>query len=54
MDWSDAVIDKKLTAIAGAILHVGGGRGPDILAFQEVENIVILERLRREHLGDVG
>lgn len=50
-DWSPAVVDTKLERIAAAILQVNGGRGPDIIAFQEVENIAILERLRSEYLG---
>jgi endonuclease/exonuclease/phosphatase family metal-dependent hydrolase len=53
-DWSDAIVDRKLTAIANAILQVDAGRGPDILALQEVENINILERLRIEYLADAG
>lgn len=53
-DWSDEIIDRKLAAIAGAILQVNGGRGADIIALQEVENVGILERLRTEHLADAG
>ena len=51
LDWNDEVLEKKLNAVAGAILSVGDGRGPDVLALQEVENISILERLRTEYLG---
>ena len=53
-DWSDEIIEKKLGVVAAAILQVGDGRGPDIVALQEVENIGILERLRREYLGAAG
>ncbi|MBT8077093.1 MAG: endonuclease/exonuclease/phosphatase family protein [Gammaproteobacteria bacterium] len=53
-DWSDQIVDRKLSAIAAAILQVGNGRGPDIVALQEVENIGILERLRTEYLADAG
>ena len=53
-DWSDAIIDRKLAAVAGVILQVDNGRGPDIVALQEVENVGILERLRTEYLGDAG
>ena len=53
-DWSDAIIDRKLAAVAGVILQVGDGRGPDIVALQEVENIGILERLRTENLAAAG
>jgi endonuclease/exonuclease/phosphatase family metal-dependent hydrolase len=50
-DWSDDIIEKKLAVVAAVILQVGNGRGPDIVALQEVENIGILERLRTEHLA---
>jgi endonuclease/exonuclease/phosphatase family metal-dependent hydrolase len=53
-DWSDDVIDKKLAVVASVILQVDDGRGPDIVALQEVENIGILERLRTEYLGAAG
>lgn len=53
-DWSEAVVERKLTVIGRAIRQVNGGRGPDIIAFQEVENRAILERLRTEHLGELG
>ena len=53
-DWSDDIIEQKLAVVAGVILQVGGGRGPDIVALQEVENIGILERLRTEYLAAAG
>ena len=53
-DWSDDIIEKKLAVVAGAILQVSDGRGPDIVALQEVENIGILERLRTEYLAAAG
>ena len=51
IDWSDQMLESKLSAVAAAILQVGGGRGPDIVALQEVENVAILERLRVEYLA---
>jgi endonuclease/exonuclease/phosphatase family metal-dependent hydrolase len=54
LDWSDAAVDIKLGLLAETIRQVNGGRGPDIIAFQEVENRQILERLRQEHLADLG
>ena len=51
-DWSDAVIEHKLAVVAEAILQVGDGRGADIVALQEIENLQILERLRTEYLYD--
>lgn len=53
-DWSDAIVAAKLTAIAEVILQVDGGRGPDVIALQEIENISILERLREEFLAGKG
>jgi endonuclease/exonuclease/phosphatase family metal-dependent hydrolase len=54
LDWSDDAIDHKLSVIAATIRQVGAGRGPDIIAFQEVENVEILERLRNEYLAESG
>jgi endonuclease/exonuclease/phosphatase family metal-dependent hydrolase len=53
-DWSDEIIDRKLSVIAEAILQVNAGMGPDIVALQEVENIRILERLRIDYLSAAG
>ncbi|HEY5643713.1 MAG TPA: endonuclease/exonuclease/phosphatase family protein [Woeseiaceae bacterium] len=50
-DWSDDIIEQKLSVVAGVILQVDNGRGPDIVALQEIENIGILERLRTEYLA---
>lgn len=52
LDWSDAVIDAKLRAIATTIRQVDGGA--DIIAFQEIENAAILNRLSSEFLADLG
>ena len=54
LDWSEDAIQYKLGVLAAAIRQVNEGRGADIIAFQEVENIRILERLRQEHLADLG
>jgi endonuclease/exonuclease/phosphatase family metal-dependent hydrolase len=53
-DWSDTIVDRKLRVIADAILQVGDGRGADVIALQEVENIRILERLRTDYLAAAG
>lgn len=53
-DWDEDVVERKLAAVAAAILQVEDGRGPDIVALQEVENIAILERLRTEYLQPAG
>ena len=54
LDWSDDALDFKLGVVAETIRQVNDGRGADIIALQEVENIAVLERLRTEHLGDLG
>ena len=46
LDWSDKAIDYKLGVLADAIRQVDDGRGPDIIAFQEVENVNVLNLLR--------
>jgi endonuclease/exonuclease/phosphatase family metal-dependent hydrolase len=53
-DWNEDVLHYKLGAIADAILQVDGGRGPDIVALQEVENLAVLERLRTGYLEAAG
>ena len=53
-DWNDDIIERKLAVVAGVILQANDGRGPDIVALQEIENIGILERLRTEYLGAAG
>ncbi|MFQ6007030.1 MAG: hypothetical protein ACE5OQ_16190, partial [Woeseia sp.] len=50
-DWNDGIIEQKLRVVANSILQVDDGRGPDIIALQEVENLAILERLRTGHLA---
>ncbi|MFH1723937.1 MAG: endonuclease/exonuclease/phosphatase family protein, partial [Elusimicrobiota bacterium] len=54
LDWSSEALALKLERLRAAVLRAGGGRGPDILVLQEVENIRVLERLRREHLAPAG
>jgi hypothetical protein len=53
-DWNDTIVDRKLRVIADAILQIDNGRGADIIALQEVENIRILERLRTDYLAAAG
>lgn len=53
-DWNERVLDRKLSVVAEAIRQVDGGRGADVIAFQEVENVSVLERLRTDYLTDLG
>jgi endonuclease/exonuclease/phosphatase family metal-dependent hydrolase len=50
-DWNDELLERKLSVVAETILQVDDGRGPDIVALQEIENLAILERLRKDYLG---
>jgi endonuclease/exonuclease/phosphatase family metal-dependent hydrolase len=54
LDWSDAAIEHKLSVLAETIRQVNDGRGPDIIALQEIENLAILERLRNGYLSASG
>ena len=54
LDWSEDALDFKLRQLARAIQQVGDGAGPDVIAFQEVENAGVLTRLSRDYLPDSG
>lgn len=54
LDWSEDALRFKLEQLAATILAYDPGRGPDIIALQEVENIGVLDRLRREFLAAAG
>jgi Endonuclease/Exonuclease/phosphatase family len=54
LDWSDDAVERKLAVLAEVIRQVDDGRGADIIAFQEVENAAILDRLSLDYLPDLG
>lgn len=54
LDWSADAVDFKLGQLAATIRQYNEGFGPDVIAFQEVENAGILNRLSHEYLGDAG
>ena len=54
LDWSDEALAFKLGVVAETIRQVNDGRGADVIALQEVENIDVLERLRTDYLEDLG
>ncbi|MES3038258.1 MAG: endonuclease/exonuclease/phosphatase family protein [Bdellovibrionota bacterium] len=54
LDWSETVVQAKLKNVAETILSVDGGRGPDVLLVEEVENERILVQLRDNHLQNAG
>ena len=43
--WTDGKVEHKLTNLAKVINYMNDGRGPDILAVEEIENINLLKRL---------
>ncbi len=53
-NWDEAMLETKLAALARTVLAYGGGRGPDILVLQEVENLRVLERWRTGALAPAG
>lgn len=53
-DWSEEVFETKISRVADAIRNVNAGRGPDILAVVEVENINALSLLNERKLKDLG
>ncbi len=53
-DWNETVLEAKLDALTRTVLAYGGGRGPDILVLQEVENLRVLERWRTGPLAAAG
>lgn len=44
-DWSNEILEVKLNRLKDVIEQVGGGKGPDILLLEEVENINVLTQL---------
>jgi endonuclease/exonuclease/phosphatase family metal-dependent hydrolase len=50
LDWSKKNLQQKMQELANAILLQNSGKGPDILVMEEVENISVLEELRRNYL----
>jgi len=53
LDWSDQAVSHKLNVLAETIRQVNGGRGADIIALQEVENLGVLDRLRTDYLAEL-
>ncbi len=52
--WTEEKLTAKLRNIGRVLREINAGRGPDILALNEVENRGIVTRLRDEVLGDLG
>ncbi|MBP9707488.1 MAG: hypothetical protein KBD78_07555 [Oligoflexales bacterium] len=54
LDWSETVLEKKMTQLAKVILSVNSGKGADVLILEEVENIKILEKFNSTFLKSAG
>jgi len=52
--WTDEKLSFKLQNMGRVVRGVNGGRGPDILALQEVENKQVLDQLNRGALRGLG
>jgi endonuclease/exonuclease/phosphatase family metal-dependent hydrolase len=50
LDWSPKVLNSKMKRIADVIVNSHKKLGPDLIFFQEVENLKVLEDLRQKHL----
>jgi endonuclease/exonuclease/phosphatase family metal-dependent hydrolase len=53
-DWDEHRLKLKMKRLAHVIRQVKGGRGPDVLILEEVENQAVVERWRKEYLADLG
>jgi endonuclease/exonuclease/phosphatase family metal-dependent hydrolase len=54
LDWNENVVINKIQNVAKVIRVSDAGRSPDIIVFQEVENINILRKLIKIGLNDEG
>lgn len=54
IDWSDALLEIKVNQIGKVIKSVNNGNGPDIIVFEEVENLNALTILRDKALANMG
>lgn len=55
LDWTDAKLMKKITNIAKVVkAYDSTGKGPDVVVFEEVENINALNKLMTKGLDKMG
>ncbi len=52
LDWSEENLKAKMTNIEKVVRASNKGKGPDIIVFQEVENLRVLTQLRDQHLKE--
>jgi endonuclease/exonuclease/phosphatase family metal-dependent hydrolase len=53
-DWNPEVLTRKMNRLTDVLAQMKDGRGPDILFFQEVENLKVLEQWRKNHLQSMN
>ena len=54
LDWSNEVLDRKLTRLTDVIQQINNGRGPDVLIVQEVESLAVLQQWRDLYMSQLG
>lgn len=54
LDWSEEVLDSKISNVSKVIKEYNHGLGADILVFQEIENINALTLLQKKGLKHMG
>lgn len=52
--YTDETVAQHIGSLSKVIRAMNGGKGPDILALTEVENLEVGERLRKEGLAELG
>ncbi len=50
LDWNKTALNSKMKRLADVILKSNKWKGPDILILQEVENLAVVESLRKGYL----
>ncbi len=53
-DWNQENLNFKLEQIGRVLKAVNGGQGPDVVLLVEIENLKVLELLRKGPLKDLG
>lgn len=53
-DWSPEALAGKMENLSEVVRSVGDGRGPDILALQEVENLSVLKQWKETYLAGLS
>ncbi len=54
LDWTEERLRLKMKRLACAVLAYNGGRGPDVLVMQEVENLAVLKTFNSRYLAGAG